>query len=392
MPIRLSLLAAAAAVALGAFGSVYASVSLTVAKQFSPTIIAVGGTSTLAITFGNANLGAGTLTSAFGDIFPTNLVIASPPNIGGTCPGTINATAGSNSLAMTNGSQIPAGGCTVTANVTTNVPGSFTNTIPAGALQTTFGGNPNPASAILGVVVPPTVTKQFSPTSIVAGGLSTLTITFGNPNSSAATLTSAFVDTLPVNLSIAPSPNIGGTCAGTVTVTTASLTMANGSSIQAGGCTVFAYVTGSVPGSFNNIILAGDLKTTVGNNANPATATLHISAMSSTALSTSCETTFVANQTFSMMATVTGASPGGNIVFSDGGVPIGGCTVALSAGAASCSTASLPIGMRGLTAAYSGDSNNSSSNSTPLFVMVLDPADAPFRNGFEADIAGCPSM
>jgi hypothetical protein len=74
-------------------------------------------------------------------------------------------------------------------------------------------------------------------------------------------------------------------------------------------------------------------------------------------------------------------------------VAITGCSsVILNAGAASCSTSILPTGSNDLTAAYSGDANNLASNSNTLSVLVLDPTDVVFRDGFEAVIAGCPSM
>src|ERR1019366_4816006 len=45
--------------------------------------------------------------------------------------------------------------------------------------------------------VPPTVIKAFSPSSNGVSGVSTLTITLANANATAATLSAAFVDTLP---------------------------------------------------------------------------------------------------------------------------------------------------------------------------------------------------
>ena len=48
---------------------------------------------------------------------------------------------------------IPANGsCTVTANVTAAVAGSYVNTLPAGALQTNHGNNAAPAVATLTVL------------------------------------------------------------------------------------------------------------------------------------------------------------------------------------------------------------------------------------------------
>jgi hypothetical protein len=103
-------------------------------------------------------------------------------------------------------------------------------------------------------------------------------------------------------------------------------------------------------------------------------------------------TTFVANQSFTMTAAVTGFSPSGNSAFDDSAAPITGCTsVVLSGGTANCVTSTLATGVRDLTASYGGDLNNLTSNSPSLFVTVLDPTDVLFRNGFEAPIAGCPS-
>lgn len=360
---------------------------------FSPDVIATGGTSTLTITLLNPAAVASTLTIIFIDVLPFNVVPANSPNIGGTCT-TSSISTNNGNVIYANGSSIPPGGCTIKIDVTTNVPGNYTDIFPAGDLQTTLGNNQNAAAASLRVLSPPTVSKNFSPNSILAGEPSTLTIAFGNSNNGIF-LASSFVDTLPASLVIAGAPNIGGTCPGAATATPGSstLTMTSGSTIPAGGCTISADVTASVAGDFINTIFAGDLQTNSGSNASPATAMLHVSAVSSTTLSTVCETTFVVSQPFSTTAAVAGANPGGDATFLDGGIPIGGCTsVALSAGVASCSTSSLAIGMHQLTSAYGGDANNSSSNSASLFVTVLDAADTIMRNGFEETIAGCPVM
>src|ERR1700720_958254 len=100
-----------------------AAVTPTVAKQFAPSSIPAGGVSTLTITLGDNPPVTYSLTAAFIDTFPTNLFVANTPNLGGTGPGTVTANAGSGSLTMATGSSIPLGGCTVTVNVTVNVPG-----------------------------------------------------------------------------------------------------------------------------------------------------------------------------------------------------------------------------------------------------------------------------
>jgi len=60
----------------------------------------------------------------------------------------------------------------------------------------------------------PTLGKAFSPATIDAGGVSTLTITLSNADATVATLTAPLVDTLPTGVVIAPTPNLGTTCGG----------------------------------------------------------------------------------------------------------------------------------------------------------------------------------
>ena len=125
---------------------------------------------------------------------------------------------------------------------------------------------------------PPTISKAFNPASVTAGGVSRLTMTLTNPNTTAINLTAAFTDTLPTGVLVSASPNPSTTCGGAVTATAgaSSVTLAQaGSTIPASGsCTVAVNVTAATPGSFLNTIPAGALQTTSGNNAAPATATL----------------------------------------------------------------------------------------------------------------------
>lgn len=125
-----------------------------ITKEFSPAVIAAGGTSTMTIYMGNTNDSTITLTSAFTDTLPTapgNVVVAGVPNITKTCPGAVTAAAGSGSVSYANGATIPVNGCTISVDVTASTPGVHTNNISAGALQTDFGNNPLPANAELTV-------------------------------------------------------------------------------------------------------------------------------------------------------------------------------------------------------------------------------------------------
>jgi hypothetical protein len=126
----------------------------------------------------------------------------------------------------------------------------------------------------------PTVAKAFSPVSIAAGGVSTLTITLNNPNAAGINLNALFTDTLPGGVLVAAVPNLTTTCGGgpagavaggtTVTLATLSTIPASGS------CTIKVDVTAAAAGSYTNTISAGALKTNTGTNLNPATASLAV--------------------------------------------------------------------------------------------------------------------
>jgi len=243
-----------------------------------------GASAILTIRLDNPNTQALTGT-ALTDVLPSHLVIAQTPNASTTCSGGfVDALASSTSLRLT-GATIPASGsCTVSVDVLSNISGSYVNTIAANDVTTNEGvTNGEPTSAELIISTPPGIDKQFTPAVIPAGGTSTLTIVFKNDNNQAITLTSAFVDTLPTapgNIVVASTPNIGGTCSlGSVTANAGAGTVsyANGATIPAGGCTINVDVTGSTAGEYINNIPAGDLKTSVGNNQQPANSTLLIS-------------------------------------------------------------------------------------------------------------------
>ena len=125
----------------------------TIAKAFNAPSINAGGTSTLTIELGNDNAAALTLTADLVDTLPTapgNIVVATPNGLGGTCTlGSVTATAGSGLVRYANGATIPAGGCTISVNVTGATNGTHSNFIAANALQTNGGSNQVPATADL---------------------------------------------------------------------------------------------------------------------------------------------------------------------------------------------------------------------------------------------------
>jgi prepilin-type N-terminal cleavage/methylation domain-containing protein len=217
-----------------------------------------------------------------------SVVIAATPTVSTTCGGigTPVAVAGGSTVTLPAGRSIPANGsCTLTVNVTAAVGGSYIASLPAGALVTSNGNNAAPAVATLTVVPPgptlPTPGEVFSPASINAGGSSTLTVTLSNPNVSVATLTAALIDTLPIGVVIASTPNLSTTCGGfgapVAVAGRSTVTLPAGRSILANGnCTLTVNVKAAVGGSYINALLADALVTSNGNNAAPAVATLTV--------------------------------------------------------------------------------------------------------------------
>lgn len=259
----------------------------TITKAFSTDPIAYGATSTLTITLGNTNASSATLTSPLIDTLPTagngDVVVAVTPNIGGTCnTANVTAIAGASTITYASGAIIPSGGCTITVDISSTTPGTHTNTIAVGDLQTTFGNNATVASDDITVNAPvsPSVTKSFSPDPINLNGTSTLTITLGNSNGVPATLSANLVDTLPPNLVVANPANIGGTCTGTTNapVGGGTITYTSGSTILAGGCTITVEVTSAIAGNYPNTIPVGALQTDLGSNITAASDSLTVNA------------------------------------------------------------------------------------------------------------------
>ena len=141
-----------------------------VAKTFTPPSIAIGGTSRLTITLGNQTASPMKLFQDMDDTLPPTVVVAATPAIGGTCTNAdITATAGSSLVRYKSGALIPAGGCTIQVNVTGSTLGTYNNTIPAGALVTQIGTNPNPGDPKLTNPSPGTGTLVVSPKGSISG-------------------------------------------------------------------------------------------------------------------------------------------------------------------------------------------------------------------------------
>ena len=135
--------------------------SITLSKTFSPATINRGGVSTLTITFSNANDTPANLTASFIDTLPSGLEVvagSARTNCSETVSAGISLLSGwfivdSSRVGLAAEGAIPANSsCTLTANVTAPAAGSYINSLPAGALQTSNGSNAAPAVATLTVL------------------------------------------------------------------------------------------------------------------------------------------------------------------------------------------------------------------------------------------------
>jgi uncharacterized repeat protein (TIGR01451 family) len=267
----------------------------TVSKTFSPATTSAPGSSLLTITLSNAGTVDDTVTQLT-DTLPSGLAASGAST---TCTG--GTASNTTSTVTLTGGTIPAGGsCDLTVNVTAAVAGNYFNSLAAGALTSNNGSNAAPAIATLTINAPtilPTVGKAFSPATIGAGGISTLTITLTNSNNTAASITAPLTDTLPIGLVVSGSPN--NTCGGTATTNTSpttgisTVTLTGGSIPAAGSCVVTVNVTAAVAGSYFNSLAAGALVTSNGISAGVSIATLTVSANASVSVSKSFSPTTI---------------------------------------------------------------------------------------------------
>lgn len=239
-------------------------------KAFVPDTVPVNGTSTLAFTIDNT---ASTLDDSaldFVDNLPAGLVVASPANVSTTCTGgTITAASGTAVVSYTGGVVSAGASCTIAVDIRAPMVGTFVNT--TGDLTSAFG-NSGSASDTLTVTSPPGFTKTFSPMMVAAGDVSTLTFIIDNTLNAMAATGLSFADNLPAGMTVATTANAGTTCTGgAITALPGTGVVSYSGGTVAGGatCTVFADVTISTGGDYDNI--SGPLSSSLGSTTPGAT-------------------------------------------------------------------------------------------------------------------------
>ena len=264
--------------------SVTAAAAPTLVKSLAPTSIAQGGVSTLSFTADNSTALVSATAGAFGDTFPTGLVIAATPNLTSSCTtagsvtGTTTGAAGAGTYAVS-GMTLEAGAsCTYTVDVTAAADGAFS--IPATSFATSLGGVGATAATLTVTAAPePGFSKAFGVASIVQGDVTSLTFTIDNAASLVDATAVGFGDTFPTGMTIATPSNAATTCTGgTITATAGegSMSYSGGTVSSATSCTVSLDVTSRTVGSANNVSDA--LATSLSSTPQVATATLGVTA------------------------------------------------------------------------------------------------------------------
>ncbi|HNJ39278.1 MAG TPA: hypothetical protein PKZ53_02225, partial [Acidobacteriota bacterium] len=184
----------------------------------------------------------GTLNSTAGRMFRIEF-FTNP-----TCDGSGNGegqTLLSSTMVTTNGSG------NATINVTLAMATTLGQTVTATATDQTSNDTSEFSACRTITLAPPTLTKSFTPDTILVGQTSVLTFTITNPNSNSGLSGISFTDPLPGGVLIANPNGLVNGCGGTVTATsgTGTITYGNGNLAASGSCTFSVTVLGATTGT-----------------------------------------------------------------------------------------------------------------------------------------------
>jgi uncharacterized repeat protein (TIGR01451 family) len=145
-------------------------------KSFDPSPVGMGSSSTLTFTITNTVDRAAKNGWSFTDTMPAGLVLQTPTNAASTCPGAvITAADGGTTVAVTGNLATGMASCTVTVDVTSPVPGTFTN---CAANVTEIGLNPPGCDSVIFVTRAPFACTS-GPWNIAGGSFNKVAFTSG---------------------------------------------------------------------------------------------------------------------------------------------------------------------------------------------------------------------
>jgi YVTN family beta-propeller protein len=270
-----------------------------------------------ALNFGNIPVGQSSApqTVTFTNTSPVTLTVTAGPSSGGM-PFSVTPSG-----ATPCGIGLPIasmGSCTFSAVFTPPGVAMYGNTLSLSvqAVTTTFTATSGVSGNGVSLAAP-TVSVGLAPTSISAGGVSTLTIAISNPNATAVTGFSLNL-TYPAGLVNAPAPN--ATASGPVCTSNSNIVAAPGSNTYAWNttgvgigametCTLQVTLTAAAGGMYTVNVAAGQVMSAAGTNSAAASATLTVIAPTNPTLNVAFAPTSVMQSTNSTL-TLTLNNPG----------------------------------------------------------------------------------
>ncbi|MBT0653264.1 beta strand repeat-containing protein [Geomobilimonas luticola] len=393
-----------------------------ITKAFSPTAVAVNGTSVMTLTITNPNTANSLNGIAVSDTLPAapaGLGFAVPSGAATTCSGAVLTVSGT-TIGITGGTLAAGQTCTVTANVTSaSANTTYTNT--TGTVSSTNGGTGSSASATITFSTKPTISKSFSVPTIPRNGTAAMTFTITN-NGNGALTGLTFDDLFPAGMVTASPPAVtpAAPCGGVLSAwngATASALMPTGGDAgirltgggipTAGGtCSFTVNVTAATAGIYNNT--SGGVTANETSPAGPGSNTATISVLSpptvakafspatigkgqtstltitlananATAITGAAFTdTYPASVTTAATANTSTTCSGGTVSFTGGSVsfaggaipPNGSCTVSIDVTSSVVNSYTNTIGAGAVTTTNAGSNSTAASatltvNATP---------------------------
>ncbi|WP_165371636.1 kelch repeat-containing protein [Pseudolysobacter antarcticus] len=245
-----------------------------------------------------------------------------------------------------------------------------------------------------------TITASYSGDANFIGSSGSASVTVNPPSSNTALVSGTNPSTFGQSVTFIATVT-GATPTGTVTFKDGTNAIVGCSAVAFTGGTsnspVAVCSTSALSGGTHGItaVYSGDASN-MSSTSSSVSQTVNGATPTTTILSTTCMTTFVGNQPFTLTVHVSGATPTGTATFKNGATVL--CSaVALSSASASCTVSTLAVtgsdtqDHYNLMANYGGDNNNAPSVSGPLAVTVLNAGDVIFRNNLETITAAlCP--
>ena len=270
--------------------------------------IPVGGTTSLSFTVSVPKTTVGLNQIAFVDTLPAGLRVATPSGLNGSCGGgTITATAGSSSIALSGAAIAGGSSCAFSLTVVGIAAGTDVNTTSTVSSSDQSGAA---ATASITIVAPPKLLASFGTSSVPRGGSTSLSFVINNPNASATLTGVSFIDALPAGVVVASPAAASSSCpGGTIGAIDGSSSIAlSGASLAAGAsCIVSVSVTGTTAGT--KVTTTSSIGSLEGGSGAPATASLVVGVGAPVIGMTFAQRAIPVGGTVSLAFTITNPNP-----------------------------------------------------------------------------------